>query len=538
MSALDTYLFVGIEGVNGGKPLLAECAREQKPGYFSRLYDEGRYSVFARVLTEKPKAEKQPDGRFLTTVEVAISFKALQRDIATSKLPLYGQEQVVEKPAVDASAVEVPRLLILPDLSQQPAESCIAAIERDANVRMAMNSLAAQFTKRGVEVVDYKNAYDSYMLANPGTDAATAEAAVLGQCATKAVVLVSAGRKSQYGSNGVTIGVKAVDSATKEIIAREETSTRLVNTDNIAKLFDFASVRVMAKFIPAMKEALAQRMSKEQDAMVAQKPVPVEENLDPIDVNLPKATEPRDNTFAVVIGNEDYKYVAAVPFAARDAAIFAKYCRVTLGLPDDNIRLYTNATYGDILDAIDDIKTISEVYNGDIRVIFYYAGHGVPDEATRNAYLLPVDARSQQLKTCYPIEKLYAELGSLKAHSVTLLLDACFSGSQRGDGMLMSARGVALKPRTDEPKGNMVAISAATGEETAYPYAEKRHGMFTYYLLSKLQESGGDVTLGELCDYITTKVSQQSVKVNRKQQTPTVMPSPEIETSWRTLPLR
>lgn len=538
MSALDTYLFVGIEGVNGGKPLLAECAREQKPGYFSRLYDEGRYSVFARVLTEKPKAEKQPDGRFLTTVEVAISFKALQRDIATSKLPLYGQEQVVEKPAVDASAVEVPRLLILPDLSQQPAESCIAAIERDANVRMAMNSLAAQFTKRGVEVVDYKNAYDSYMLANPGTDAATAEAAVLGQCATKAVVLVSAGRKSQYGSNGVTIGVKAVDSATKDIIAREETSTRLVTTDNIAKLFDFASVRVMAKFIPAMKEALAQRMSKEQDAMVAQKPVPVEENLDPIDVNLPKATEPRDNTFAVIIGNEDYKYVAAVPFAARDAAIFAKYCRVTLGLPDDNIRLYTNATYGDILDAIDDIKTISEVYNGDIRVIFYYAGHGVPDEATRNAYLLPVDARSQQLKTCYPIEKLYAELGSLKAHSVTLLLDACFSGSQRGDGMLMSARGVALKPRTDEPKGNMVAISAATGEETAYPYAEKRHGMFTYYLLSKLQESGGDVTLGELCDYITTKVSQQSVKVNRKQQTPTVMPSPEIETSWRTLPLR
>ena len=538
MSALDTYLFVGIEGVNGGKPLLAECAREQKPGYFSRLYDEGRYSVFARVLTEKPKAEKQPDGRFLTTVEVAISFKALQRDIATSKLPLYGQEQVVEKPAVDASAVEVPRLLILPDLSQQPAESCIAAIERDANVRMAMNSLAAQFTKRGVEVVDYKNAYDSYMLANPGTDAASAEAAVLGQCATKAVVLVAASRKSQYGSNGVTIGVKAVDSTTKDIIAREETSTRLVNTDNIAKLFDFASVRVMAKFIPAMKEALAQRMSKEQDAMVAQKPVPVEENLDPIDVNLPKATEPRDNTFAVVIGNEDYKYVAAVPFAARDAAIFAKYCRVTLGLPDDNIRLYTNATYGDILDAIDDIKTISEVYNGDIRVIFYYAGHGVPDEATRNAYLLPVDARSQQLKTCYPIEKLYAELGSLKAHSVTLLLDACFSGSQRGEGMLMSARGVALKPRTDEPKGNMVAISAATGEETAYPYAEKRHGMFTYYLLSKLQESGGDVTLGELCDYITTKVSQQSVKVNRKQQTPTVMPSPEIETSWRTLPLR
>ncbi|MGN1245575.1 MAG: DUF6175 family protein [Muribaculaceae bacterium] len=539
MSALDTYLFVGIEGVNGGKPLLAESAREQKPGYFKRLYEEGRYSVFARVLTEKPKIDKQAYGRFVTAVEVAINFKSLQRDVVTSKLPAYGQEQVAEQKPVDVSSVEMPRLLILPDLQrQQHSGSYISAMEGDADVSMAMKSLGTQLAKRGVEVVDFGSAYDSYILANPGSNPSEAEAAVLAKCATKAVLLVSASRKRQYSSNGVTLGVRAVDSATKEIIATEETSTRLINTDNISKLYDFASVRLLAKFIPSVKGALAQRMSKEQTETVAQKPAPVEENLDPIDVNLPKAAAPSENTFAVIIGNEDYKYVAAVPFAARDAEIFAKYCHVTLGLPDDNIRLYTNATYGDILDAIDDIRAISEVYNGDIRVIFYYAGHGVPDEATRKAYLLPVDARSQQLKTCYPIEKLYGDLGELRAQSVTVLLDACFSGSLRGDGMLMSARGVALKPRNDEPNGKMVAISAASGDETAYPYAEKRHGMFTYYLLSKLQESGGDITLGELSDYITTKVAQQSVKVNRKSQTPTVTPSIEIESTWRTLPLR
>ena len=84
----------------------------------------------------------------------------------------------------------------------------------------------------------------------------------------------------------------------------------------------------------------------------------------------------------------------------------------------------------------------------------------------------------------------------------------------------------------------MVVFTAATGDQTAYPYAEKRHGMFTYYLLSKLQESGGVVTLGELGDYITAKVSQQSVKVNRKAQSPTISVSPDIEASWRTLPLR
>ena len=104
--------------------------------------------------------------------------------------------------------------------------------------------------------------------------------------------------------------------------------------------------------------------------------------------------------------------------------------------------------------------------------------------------------------------------------------------------MLMSARGVAIKPKVDEPRGSMVVLTAANGEQTAYPYTEKRHGMFTYYLLSKLQESGGDVTLGELSDFVLAKVAQQSVKVNRKSQSPTVSVSPEIESSWRTLPLR
>ena len=262
------------------------------------------------------------------------------------------------------------------------------------------------------------------------------------------------------------------------------------------------------------------------------KPQPVEENLDPVDVNLPQATALRENTFAVVIGNEDYKYVAPVTFARRDAEIFAKYCHVTLGMPDDNVRLYTNATYADLLDAIDDIKTIARAYSGDISVIFYYAGHGVPSASSRNAFLLPVDSRANQFNTSYSIEKLYSELSGLGARSVTVLLDACFSGSLRGEGMLESARGTVIKPRDDEPSGSMVAITAATGDQTAYPYTEKRHGMFTYYLLLKLQQSGGNVTLGDLSDYIIGNVSRQSSK-NRKLQTPTVVPSPDVEETWR-----
>lgn len=535
MSAVDTYLFRGIEGVGGGKPLLAENAAQLKPDYFKRLYADGRYMVFVRGSVEQEKPKKQPDGRFRAVMLVEINYKALQRDVDTNKLPVYGSEPVAEPASVDIAEVALPKVVVLPDARRTGGYA--AAMAADENLLMAVRSLNVQLAKRGVEVVDFKGAYDSYMAANPGADAVGAESAVLGACGAKAVVLVEARRNRQSGGNGVSISLKAVESGSNALLAAEKTSIRPIKTDDMEKLYDFASVRVLSKFIPAMKTTLAARYADTPKPAAKAAPVQ-EENLDPIDVNLPKATAVSENTFAVIIGNEDYKYVAKVPFAVNDASIFAKYCRVTLGLPDDNVRLYKNATYGDMLDAIDDISAISEVYGGKIRVIFYYAGHGVPDEASRNAYLLPVDARSQQLKTCYAIEQLYSRLSALKAESVTVLLDACFSGSLRGDGMLMSARGVAIKPRADEPKGSMVVFTAATGDQTAYPYAEKRHGMFTYYLLSKLQESGGVVTLGELGDYITAKVSQQSVKVNRKAQSPTISVSPDIEASWRTLPLR
>ena len=117
-------------------------------------------------------------------------------------------------------------------------------------------------------------------------------------------------------------------------------------------------------------------------------------------------------------------------------------------------------------------------------------------------------------------------------------MDACFSGSKREQGMLASARGVALKAKAGQPKGNMVVFSAAQGDETAYPYTAKQHGMFTYYLLKKLQETKGDVTLQELGNYITTNVKQQSVLENNKMQSPCVMPATDVADNWKNWKLK
>ena len=84
----------------------------------------------------------------------------------------------------------------------------------------------------------------------------------------------------------------------------------------------------------------------------------------------------------------------------------------------------------------------------------------------------------------------------------------------------------------------MVVFSAATGDETAYPYAEKGHGLFTYFLLKKLKDTQGRTDLGTLGDYLRKEVSRKAAVVNNKSQTPTVSASLAWGDEWRTLKLK
>jgi len=254
-----------------------------------------------------------------------------------------------------------------------------------------------------------------------------------------------------------------------------------------------------------------------------------------VDLNIPDVSATNDKSFAVIIGNETYTKEIKVKYALNDARVFKQYTEKTLGLPSNNIHYIENATYGQMLDALKWINDVAKAYDGTAKIIFYYAGHGMPDEQTKSSFILPIDGNSQNTQTAVKLSNVYDKLTEFPSISVTVFLDACFSGSAREtDGsMLAEGRGVRIKPKSDLIKGNMVVFSAATGDETAYPYSEKQHGMFTYFLLKKLQESKGNSTLSELSNYISTNVMQQSIVVNKKSQTPQVNTSTQIQNTWR-----
>ena len=161
----------------------------------------------------------------------------------------------------------------------------------------------------------------------------------------------------------------------------------------------------------------------------------------------------------------------------------------------------------------------------------------MPEEGSGTPYLIPTDVDATNLSSAIRLSEIYAQFGQTGASRITIFMDACFSGAGR-NAPLIAARGVAIKPKAESMAGNLVVFSASSGAQSALPYDEQKHGLFTYFLLKKLKESAGAVTYGELGTYIKNSVGVESLRVNRKSQDPEIRSSDQAAPSWESWTLK
>lgn len=262
-----------------------------------------------------------------------------------------------------------------------------------------------------------------------------------------------------------------------------------------------------------------------------------------VDRNIPENAVKYTNKYALIIGNEDYtsrqtgiRSESNVIYAGRDAEFFREYVIKTLGIDGENVDFIKDATYAEMNQAIDLIsKKAQRVNNAEI--VFYFAGHGYPDEKSEIPYLIPVDVTGANLTNAIRLTDLYRKLEESKAKQVSVFLDACFSGGGRNDEYL-ATRGIRIKPKLEIPPANTIVFSASSGDQSALPYTTKQHGIFTYFLLKKLQDTQGNLTYGELADYLQTQVSLQSLRINKKEQDPQIIYGNNNRDNWINKPVK
>ena len=129
-------------------------------------------------------------------------------------------------------------------------------------------------------------------------------------------------------------------------------------------------------------------------------------------------------------------------------------------------------------------------------------------------------------QTGYEIDKLYEQLGDLRARSTTVFLDACFTGANReGEILLAGARPVFMEVDASATR-NLTVFSASGGKQISSAWPEKKHGLFSYYLMKGMRgdadlDKNSSITIGELGDYIKENVSEMAGMLDR-EQTPTL----------------
>ncbi len=249
--------------------------------------------------------------------------------------------------------------------------------------------------------------------------------------------------------------------------------------------------------------------------------------------DVPPSKNVNPNAIAVVIGIEDYQNVPSAPYAANDAEIMRRYFENRFGIDREKILFYTNnQVQGIFFKKLFDpekgtLATYVKPKETDIYV--FYSGHGMPNKSADQTFLFPVDGDKEFLEESgYPIQRFYENLNKLNAKSVTVILDACFSGASRASAQikeqnLIAAKGIKLK--VTKPwlsYKNFTVINSSTGEETSLGFDESETGLFTYFLAAGLRgeadkDKNKEITLGELKEYVTSNVTAVSRRISGTQ---------------------
>jgi len=286
-----------------------------------------------------------------------------------------------------------------------------------------------------------------------------------------------------------------------------------------------------------LRQQLAAGMIKIDPKEEAREAIQLGSLTSDVDHNIPLNTVKHPNRYAIIIGNEDYSSFQSglnsesnVPYAVADAISFQTYCLSVLGVKNENVFLLTNATSAQMTREIDRVLKIISKNPADAELLFFYAGHGYPD-SENEPFIIPVDVTARSLKNGIKLHELYTRFADLNMARVTVFLDACFSGGGRDAGLL-AARAVRVTPVEGALKGNLVIFAATESDQMALPYREKQHGMFTYFLLKKLQETKGNVTYKDLNDYLRQNVSLYSLRINKAEQDPVVKFAIKLGNEW------
>ena len=223
-----------------------------------------------------------------------------------------------------------------------------------------------------------------------------------------------------------------------------------------------------------------------------------------------------DNSWALIVGINDYEHVPGLNYAVEDALAIKNMLINVYGFPRTNVRVLTNseATQSNIKR---ELSALVKSAGSNDRVVFYFAGHGETEtlgiEGGDMGFLIPADGDVEDLYfTAIPMDELRRISNWSKAKHMLFLVDACYGGLAAMNTRSLTTNTPNYIDKITQDISRQI-ITAGGKEEQVVEKDEWEHSAFTKNLLSGLKEKRADynddgiITGSEIGMYLREKVS-------------------------------
>ncbi|MBS6460213.1 MAG: hypothetical protein KH375_08720 [Alistipes sp.] len=214
-SAIYTYLYNGIAGLNNDMPLLGHHPSKEAEDYVNNLMNNGRYSIFVKSYVPKGEPTKNIAKLFQSHITLELYIESLYKDcLNCGVINLNPQNTNLQ---TTQEEIAIPTIMVVPYCIG--TETYQGKIQSNPYIRMAISKVNTGFVKKGVETKDveqmirnaeqYQTTHmdigiNEMILANSGADVS---------------VSVDISQNSNQFGTAVSLTLKAVDISTSNTYA-------------------------------------------------------------------------------------------------------------------------------------------------------------------------------------------------------------------------------------------------------------------------------------------------------------------------------
>ncbi len=235
----------------------------------------------------------------------------------------------------------------------------------------------------------------------------------------------------------------------------------------------------------------------------------------------PRAQSP--DRWLVAIGIESYLKADRILFADRSYTYLLDAAQKAFGIRRDHVlaladRQATSEAIGSLTSEL-----AAKVKPGDT-IYFYYSGHAVREESGGDRiYLLPVDLSPDDATAVgrLALDSIFDKMLESKPARIIAFLDAGVGGNTDRVAVMKGVRrNRALKVRPPADPAVITLVTACRPEQSANIYAEKRHRMFSYFLIRDLMARKPEDDLPAFLHKLSADVTEATSKRELGSQTP------------------